>query len=698
MSTAEDRELVHARAGLPGVPNWVGCLFALVFALHAANYLYFFVDDEAIPYVFAQNVLDGNGLRYNSFEGRVEGYSNFLHVVASTAVLGIIRLLELDKLTVFTINKAWSLACGMALVWLTFRMLRRVPGMRAPGLVAGMSFLVLAGPLAVWSCSSLETATFALLITALVVWTVAPPSDAPAGWIVAACATAALLARVDGFVYVGTAIGSAMLVGNSRRRRDLVTRVALPSLVVFSIYQLWRIWYFGDLLPAPVVTKVLHKLRFDTDLLVKEPAENYARAFFGLYGAVPLVALCASGLAWSRGRVVMACAAAASILTAYLGLVGDWMFGFRFFLPVVPLLAVLVANSVAAIATRWRTVAGWFVALSCTVWFGAVASTFFERYVRVTKNDSWLAHPTRDPHRYFARYYSLLEESRGRLRPGDRTAYNQAGFVPFMLDLDNIDSLGLCSQFFARLPTTDLFMTEVGRYEPPTNKPVQRAGEAYVLYREPAFVMYPDDLLRRANNRRIPDALFGGYYRFAFQDSARRNVVYARSSLSVDAFKTDPRRFLENLAHVTHIRRASLNGTAVPKGSISATFPWLLERRGRVAVVRQYSADLVFADEDESVYQVFVNQLGTSAAVTVTITLIDGAGRSVYRQAWPLEPRDPRRLHVELPAPVAARRMRLDATTHTDEPVRLSLDDLRVQGQTRALAEYVRSTLRFPAP
>jgi hypothetical protein len=149
---------------------------------------------------------------------------------------------------------------------------------------------------------------------------------------------------------------------------------------------------------------------------------------------------------------------------------------------------------------------------------------------------------------------------------------------------------------------------------------------------------------------------------------------------------------------VTHIRRASLNGTAVPRANISAAFPWLLERRGRVAVVRQYSADLVFADEDESIYQVFVNQLGTSAAVTVTITLLDGAGRSVYRQAWPLEPGEPRRLHVELPAPVAARRMRLDATTHTGEPVRLLLDDLRLQGQTRALAEYVRSSLRFPAP
>ena len=127
------------------MPRWAGCVFALLFVLHCANYLYFFVDDEAIPYVFAQNLLNGNGLRYNSFEGPVEGYSDFLQVLVATAILEVVHLLQLDKLHVFTINKAWSLACGVGVVWLTFGMLRRLPGIRAPGLVAGMSFVVLAG-------------------------------------------------------------------------------------------------------------------------------------------------------------------------------------------------------------------------------------------------------------------------------------------------------------------------------------------------------------------------------------------------------------------------------------------------------------------------------------------------------------------------------------------------------------------------
>jgi hypothetical protein len=698
MSTVRVRDYVRASDGMRRVPGWVGCLFVAVFALHAANYLYFFVDDEAIPYVFAQNLLNGKGLRYNSFEGAVEGYSDFLHVVAAAAVLGSVRLLHFDKIAVFSIGRVWSLVCGVGVVWLTFELLRRLPCIRAPGLVTGMAFVSLAGPLAVWSCSSLETATFGFLLTVLVISTVSPADGVLAGRIGAASATAALLTRVDGFVFVGSVIGSAMLVGDARRRRDLVVRVVIPSLAVFTVYQLWRFWYFRELLPAPVVAKVLYKLQPERHLLVKAPPENYARAFFGLYGAVPLIALCVAGLGWLRCRFVVACATAAAVLIAYVALVGDWMFGFRFFVPVLPLLAVLVANSVNAVARRWRGVVGWMVTVGCVVWFGIVASAFFQRYVSLGNNGSWLTHPTLDPHRHFSRYYSLVEQARGLVHPGDRTAYNQAGFVPFMLDLDNIDDLGLCSRFFAELPTTDGFMTEVGRYEPPTNKPVHTAGQAYLLYRHPAFVMYPHDLVWRANNNTTPDALFGGYYRFVFVDPAGRNVLYARTDRSVRPFTTDPHQFLENLAHVTHVRRASVNGATVPQRDITTAFPWLRENTGRVTVAPRYSAEVTFANEDEPVYQVFVSWLSAHAPMTVTVTLEDGAGSGVFQHRIELAEGRPGGFHSVLPTAVRVRRVRIEAEAHTGTPARLSIGDFRVQGQTRALAAYIQRTLQFPAP
>jgi hypothetical protein len=667
-----------------------------LFILHASNYLYFFVDDEAIPYVFAQSLLNGNGLRYNSFEGPVEGYSNFLYLFVVTPVLASVRALHLDKITVFTFNQIWSLICGASVAWLTCTLLRQMQRIRTPGLLAGASFIVLAGPLALWSCSSLEAATFAAATTLLAVWTIGSSAGGGVAWRVAACATAVVLLRVDGVIYAGALIGTAMLVADPRHRRDLLLRVVLPGAVILAAYHLWRMWYFQELLPAPVATKVLYKLRPDARLLVKAPAENYAVQFLALYGAAPLVILCALGFAWSRNRTAVASAMAAASLTAYLAIVGDWMFGFRFFLPVLPLVAVLVANSVSAVAgvRRWL---GWAMLVVVIAWFANSAFAFHQRYRVSQRSESWLFNPSLDPQRHFRRYYSLLERARTILSPGDRTAYNQAGFVPFMLDLDNIDNLGLCSPFFAHLPTTDVFMTEVGRYEPPTDKPVHRAGEAYLLYREPKFVIVPDDLLRRANGNRIPRSLYGGYYRFVFVDAAGRNVLYERTDQSVSRFKTDPRQFRENLAHVTHLTRASLDGQPVALARVEGAFPWLREGVRRLSVEHRFVADVTFADADETVYEIYVDHVASAGALTFTLSLLDRQGTAVYEDSIGLESGRARRIHVLLPQPIHASRLRVAALPRAGEAARLTIGDLRIQGQTRALATYVRKMLRFPA-
>jgi hypothetical protein len=46
-----------------------------VFLVYALNFIYNFVDDAAIPYVFAQNIRHAKGLSYNGVEGRAEGCS-----------------------------------------------------------------------------------------------------------------------------------------------------------------------------------------------------------------------------------------------------------------------------------------------------------------------------------------------------------------------------------------------------------------------------------------------------------------------------------------------------------------------------------------------------------------------------------------------------------------------------------------------
>src|SRR3954466_16130223 len=88
----------------------------LLFAGYAASFLCFFVDDEAIPLVYARNLLRGRGLVYTVLEGRVEGYSDFLHVLWSAALLRATAALGVSNLAPLAIGKGVSFLAGIAIV------------------------------------------------------------------------------------------------------------------------------------------------------------------------------------------------------------------------------------------------------------------------------------------------------------------------------------------------------------------------------------------------------------------------------------------------------------------------------------------------------------------------------------------------------------------------------------------------------
>ncbi len=342
-----------------------GLLMLAVFLLHALNYLYFFVDDEAIPFVFARHLVEGKGLVYNSVEGRVEGYSDFLHVLLAALYLQVERLLALGPFTVFFIAKTVSFASGAATVAVIWRALQRQTTMRPPGLVAGMAFLVLAPPLAIWSCSSLEMASVTLLVGLITIAVLegSPTSDR----LIAFAACLLILLRIDGFVYAFALIAPACVLARADRRREMLIRIVVPAVILFAVYHAWRVWYFGDWLPAPLAAKVLYRLHPQSNVLVRESQAPYVVAFLRTYGFVPaIVGLGLVAAAVRNQRKAWPLLASASLLIAYPALVGDWMLGFRFFLPAVA--GHRVADCVGRVVDRgaprrgrsrqWRRVRG----------------------------------------------------------------------------------------------------------------------------------------------------------------------------------------------------------------------------------------------------------------------------------------------------------------------------------------------------
>ena len=665
-------------------PSWLVIGAIALFLVHAANYLHFFVDDEAIPFVYAQNLLHGQGFSYNAIEGRLEGYSDFLHVLWSTVILAVVRAAHLPKDTVFFAGKAVSLVCGIGILLLVWRLARRAR-LHQVSVITALGTLALAGPLAVWSCSSLEAVPVALITTGLIVALVADRD----GWVVLA-ASLLVLERIDGFIYAGLVVGAFLVTAPAHRRREMLRRVVMPVGLLLLAYHGWRWWYFNDLVPAPIEAKILYKLHPSHHVAIKTPDRPYALDLIRIYGWPAAFAVAAStAYALRSGGWIRRLAIAVLPLTLYVSVVGDWMFGFRFFVPLLPFFALIVANSVERIAvSRPRLAAA--LCMAGLVYGAVVATRFSDTYLALEQTLSFLHRPSRDLHRFFWPYYGLYETARGMVFPGDVVAYNQAGFVPFMLDANNIDDLGICSRFPAEVPSTDIYFTEVGRYAPLTNKKTLRPVQAYLLYQNVRFIISRTDILARANHDQLPPALFGGLYELVGTDSPRQNAIYRRSE---SPLPIRPGTFTENVAHVSYVRDARIGDSTIDPTNYLQELPFLRDEGGTVRFSGRTQITVEFSSVAERVVEISIEHIRASADADVQLRLMTPGGHVANQFDVALAANRDQRMSFGTAHTVASGLvLTLDAKGADGE---LWIDDLRVQGQRHALQDYVTTHLHF---
>jgi hypothetical protein len=667
--------------------DWLICAgFLAVFAVHALNYAYFFVDDEAIPFVYAQNIIDGQGVAYNPDDGPVEGYSNFLTIWIDAVILGIVRVVGSGRLRALALAELFAFACAIALIGITYIILLRRSGADRVPLLAGVAFLALAGPLAVWSSSGLETTLFALLTAVLVRGLLeSDRSNLRVDGIIALSVVGMLLCRVDGFIWVAAIVFPFLIAAPRNRWREIAVRIALPALAVFIAYHGWRVMYFGELLPMPVHAKVLYKMWDRTTLVSNDPAQPYVVAFLGAYRGIPLVALCLGFAgAYRHQPMIRSLAIAIVLVTAYLWVVGDWMFGFRFFVPLLAPIAVVAAAGFGELR-RWRPRVGLAAAVIWTVALGGVAYDFSRTYERVEKRESWIRHPSLDPGRFFGPYYQNYLAALAYAGPGDTIAYNQAGFVPFMLGAHNVDDLGICTKFYAKLPTTDVVFTEVGRYTPLTGRPVLRAGETYTLSRAPKLVMTSTRDLRSANRGAIPTTVLAGTYKVRFSNRS------ATGYMPVDeaGLRHPILRYMENLAHISHLERASINGRRLDPSEYRGALRYLYSHSTHLRFHERYTADFIFSDTGNDVYELYFGGVRSPEGATLEVTLQSGEGGPVYRDSFELIAEKRREIDLKFDHGLKAAGFSMAIESHAAGEHELYLDDVRVQGQTTELKRFL---------
>jgi hypothetical protein len=589
------------------------------------------------------------------------------------------------------VGKMLSFAAGLLIVVAVFAIFRRlrIPPHAAAG---GAALVVLTGPLAVWCGSPLETVPTALGVTVLT-WALVGERDR----LVLVTAVFLVLERIDGFVYAGSLIGATLLVAAPDRRGTLLRKVALPLGAMFITYHLARFLYFGEWLPLPLKAKVLHMLLPYTQLVEKRPSEPYLLRFVHALGWPVVIAFLASFAAVSRDRgPVRAIGIAAAGMGTYVSIVGDWMFGFRFFVALLPLAAVIQASGLAIATRRWprlAVAASFALILLCA--FDGVA--FVRTYSALQQADLFLERPSLSVASYFRPYYSLYARTKRRIPARTVVADNQAGFIPFMLNVDNIDDLGICSRFYAELPTTDVIFTEVGKYQPLTPAVPKRAGEAYLLYQDARFLLVRSELLRHTNGIE-PATLLGGYFELVDKDEDGDNAVYKRTALSAEPFQTTSDAFLEDLAHVSYVESASVDGKPIAPREMLDNLPWLGNLTGSLTFTGKTFTTVIFGPRDETVYHLSIEGLRVDAPSALDVWLRSSNDRIVAHETLAASAGESKRLWVDLPAGTSAMRLDLQIASDAPGPVTARLTDVRVLGQRDAPRHFIRTHLIFPKP
>lgn len=454
----------------------------LVFATHVWFYQNFLVDDAYITFRFVQQWVHGNGLVFNIGE-RVEGYSNFLWIC-------LLAPFALNDIDLVLAAKLLGVLCAL-LTLLICPLLARRMGAVFPW--AASLLLAVSAPFVAWTMGGLETPLFMLLLT-LSSYLFIVEEQAERGWFSGVTFGLLALTRPEGAIFALIAVGwrLARLVRQRSLpvQRDWLRGIGL--LLIVLPFHIWRIIYYGHLLPNTVQAK---SMGLHPRVLLEGGFYTYQNVVtIGGWLAAALIVLPllprikqvidqtdpnTASFGQASVRAYVATNVGIYTLLVLVG-GGDWMPLQRFLVHILPLVYLLLVGGILTLAyyiadfsPRWAILFVTVLVLGQAVY---LASNSIEQRVRPDNQTNSLFVSSELPP-----WLVFLREQMG---PGDTIAVVDAGLIAYSLPLEVrvVDMVGLTDRHIANQPTqfpSGIFGSGDG---------FGKWDVGYVLAQEPDFV------------------------------------------------------------------------------------------------------------------------------------------------------------------------------------------------------------------
>jgi arabinofuranosyltransferase len=393
-------------------------LTAGFFAFIALAYIYFpeSIDDAYITLRYSKNLLLGNGPVFNIGE-RVEGYSNFSWMVLLAAFGRVGASME-------TAMKVLSFVSGLgvlALVW------KFAENNFKTGLAIATSVILLATSsfFAVWSVDGLETMFYTMLLTSLVYLLAAERNNPLSIGIIASLVA---LTRPEGIMF------SLITVMCLTHKNGLISGLKALGLVAIAAggYELFRVDYFGEFVSNTAIAKVHWSMDKSLEGL------RYLNAYNTESGYLILPLALGGAAAYmknTRLRIPVIFILAQILFLMVSG--RDFMYGYRFIVPVMPCIALLCA---AGIEIAYERVNRDFALIALII---IATGQAFSNYAALPKK-----HIGFDNLTYRSSFlFDIAEFLAQQSRPNDWILLSEAGIIPYYTDIKVRDYMGLASPY-----------------------------------------------------------------------------------------------------------------------------------------------------------------------------------------------------------------------------------------------------------